>query len=154
MLKITNVYLRNLLKKKFLLKVSVVILTTCAAGKIPPWVCFFIYTISGLDKGASYLNAVYLNPLISFHFTCAASASTEPGRKDCPFYTCLTLFLFYKCCLCVSCPNTITPRCPIFIRFLFSLWLLQGVPLPSLPNLPEQRRVFLSLHKSNLLFLC
>ena len=38
MFKITNVYLRNLLKKKFLLKVRVVILTTCAAGKIPPWV--------------------------------------------------------------------------------------------------------------------
>ena len=80
---------------------------------------FFICTISGLDKGASYLNVVYLNPLISFHFTCAASASTEPGRKDCPFYACLTLFLFYKCSLCVSCPNTITPRCPVFISFLF-----------------------------------
>lgn len=38
MLKITNVYLRNLLKKKFILKVRVMILPTCDAGKVPPWV--------------------------------------------------------------------------------------------------------------------
>lgn len=61
---------------------------------------FFIYTISGLDKGASYLKVVYLNPLISFHFTCAASASIEPGRKDCPFYTLDSIPLLQVFSLC------------------------------------------------------
>ena len=61
---------------------------------------FFICAISGLDKGASYLNAVCLNPLISFHFTCAASAGTDPGRKDCPFYTFDSIPLLLVLSLC------------------------------------------------------
>lgn len=71
---------------------------------------------------------------IWIHYTRAASASTETGRKDCPFYTCLALFLFYKCSFCFNCPKTSTPGCPVLIRLLFSLQLLHRFPPPPIPD--------------------
>lgn len=74
------------------------------------------------------MNGLHLNSLISFHYTLAASASSEMGRKDCPFYASLPLFLSCKYSLCFNCPKICMPRCPVLIRFLFSLWLLHRFP--------------------------
>lgn len=97
-----------------------------------------------------------------FHFECSIFESTTPvlpqpvqrQEEKIAHFTRLTLFLFYKCSLCFNCPKTSTPRCPVLIRFLFSLQLLHRFSSPtpqSLTNLPEQRHVPLSLHKSGLL---
>lgn len=152
MLKITNVYLRNLLKKKCLQKVRVMILITCAAGKVPPWV-------SGSSSTPS-VDWTRVLPIWKLYIWIHWFPSTSPvlpqpaqnQEEKIAHFTRWTLFLFYKCSLCVSCPNTITPRCPIFIGFLFSWQLLQGVPLRPCPVCLNS--IFLSLHKSNMLFLC
>lgn len=129
----------------------------CVVTKPCLGIRFFIYTVSGLDQmiseSASISNDLHLNLLISFHYAIAASARTEMRRKDRLFYACLTLFLSYKCSLCFNCPKTSMPRCPVLMRFLFSLWLLRRFfPSPQPP--PQSLTIFLnrsmspfSLHK-------
>ena len=135
--KSSNMHLRNLLKKAFILKVGVMILSTNYLGKSLSGSQFLHLHDEWIGQDALLSVLPFSVFYIWIHYTRAASASTETGRKDCPFYTCLTLFLFYKCSLCFNCPKTSTPRCPVLIRFLFSLQLLHRFS-SSFSPIPDQ----------------